>query len=151
MTGLPKGNVQLRMWKTPKLSGKMVKSDTINDRLQGTSLILERLFNISRPGIIFLLPISCCCTRCSHTAHWPVLTWRCVCTTLLSLWKIHLLDIHKEKHRRQSVLNDTYRVSCVGYFPKRSGFLKALSSRWQSRGLSVKVSLSAGNTRLPTL
>lgn len=58
MIGLLKGNAQLETWKTPKLSGKTVDSVTINDRLWGTSLILQTLFNISRAGIIFLLPIS---------------------------------------------------------------------------------------------
>lgn len=58
MLGLPKGYVQFRPWKTPQVSGKMVKSDTIKYKLQGTSLILERLFKISRAGNIFLLLLS---------------------------------------------------------------------------------------------
>lgn len=33
---VPKGNAQHRTWKTPKVSGKMVKSDTMNNSLQGT-------------------------------------------------------------------------------------------------------------------
>lgn len=53
--------------KLPNVSGKMVKSDTMNNRLQRTSLASERLFSISRAGIKFLVSIPSCCMWCSHT------------------------------------------------------------------------------------